>query len=66
VFENEVLRRVFGPRREDVAGGWRKLHNDEIRELYSLPIIIKMITSRRMRLAERVARMGRRETRISY
>jgi hypothetical protein len=43
VFENKVLRRIFGPKRDEVTGGWRKLHNDELRDLYSLPRIIRMI-----------------------
>jgi hypothetical protein len=53
VFENRVLRRIFGPKRDGVTGGWRKLHN-----LYSSPSIIKTIKSRRLRWAGRVARMG--------
>jgi hypothetical protein len=59
-----VLRRIFGPKRDEVTGGWRKLHNDELRHLYSLPSIIRMIKSRRMRWAGHVARMG--EKRNSY
>jgi hypothetical protein len=57
VFENRVLRRIFGPKRDRVTGGWRKLHNEELHNLYSLPIIIRMIKSRRMRWARHVARM---------
>jgi hypothetical protein len=49
VFENRVLRRIFGPKRDEVTGGWRKLHNDELRYLYSSPGIIRMIKSSRMR-----------------
>jgi hypothetical protein len=49
VFENRVLRRIFGPKRDDVTGGWRKLHNEELHNLYSSPSIIRMIKSRRMR-----------------
>jgi hypothetical protein len=49
VFENRVLRRIFGPKRDEVTGGWRKLHNEELHNLYSSPIIIIMIKSRRMR-----------------
>jgi hypothetical protein len=64
VFENRVLRRIFGPKRDEVMGGWRKLHNEELRDLYSLPSIIRMIKSRRMRWAGHVTRMGRRGTRI--
>jgi hypothetical protein len=51
VSEDRVLRRIFGPKREDVTGDWRKLHNDELHNLYSLPNIIRMIKSRRMRWA---------------
>jgi hypothetical protein len=49
VFENRVLRRMFGPRRDEVTGDWRKLHNEELHNLYSSPNIIIMIKSRRMR-----------------
>ena len=59
VFENRVLRRVFGPKRDEVTGEWRKLHNEELRDLYSLPNIVRVVKSRRMRWAEHVARMGR-------
>jgi hypothetical protein len=58
VFENRVLRRIFGPKRDDVPGGWRKLHNEELHNLYSSPSIIRIIKSRRMRWAGHVARMG--------
>jgi hypothetical protein len=58
VFENRVLRRIFGPKRDEVTGGWRKLHNEELHNLYSSPSIIKMIKSRRMRWAGHVAPMG--------
>jgi hypothetical protein len=58
VFENRVLRRIFGPKRDGVTGGWRKLHNEELHNLYSLPIIIRIIKSMRMRSAGHVARMG--------
>jgi hypothetical protein len=57
-----VLRRIFGPRRDEVAGTSRKLHKEELRNLYSLPSIIRMIKSRRMRWAGHVARMGERNT----
>jgi hypothetical protein len=57
VFENTVLRRIFGPKREE-DGSWRKLHNDEIHSLYSSPNIVRVSKSRRMRWAEHVARMG--------
>ena len=49
VFENRVLRRVFGPKRDEVTGEWRKLHNEEISDLYSLPNIVRVVKSRRMR-----------------
>jgi hypothetical protein len=58
VFENRVLRRIFGPKRDDVTGEWRKLHNEELHNLYSSPDIIRQIKSRRMRWAGHVARMG--------
>jgi hypothetical protein len=51
VFENRVLRRIFGPKRDDVTGEWRKLHNEELHNLYSSPNKIRMIKSRRMRWA---------------
>jgi hypothetical protein len=57
VFENRVLRRIFGPKREE-DGSWRKLHNDELYNLYSSPNIVRVIKSRRMRWAGHVARMG--------
>jgi hypothetical protein len=58
VFENRMLRRIFGPKRDEGTEGWRKLHNEELRNLYSSPSIIRIIKSRRMRLAGYVARMG--------
>jgi hypothetical protein len=58
VFEIRVLRRIFGPKRDEVTGEWRKLHNEELRDLYSSPNIIRIIKSRRMRLSGHVARMG--------
>jgi hypothetical protein len=58
VFENRVLRRIFGPKRDEVTGEWRKLHKEELRDLYSTPSIIRIIRSRRMRWAGRVARKG--------
>ena len=61
VFEKRVLRRVFGPKRDEVTGEWRKLHNEELRDLYSSPIIVRVVKSRRMKWAGHVARMGREE-----
>jgi hypothetical protein len=58
VFENRVLRRIFGPKRDELTGEWRKLHNEELQNLYSSPDIIRQIKSRRMRWAGHVARMG--------
>ena len=58
VFENMVLRRIFGPRRDEVTGEWRRLHNEELNDLYCSPIIVRVIKSRRMRWAGHVARMG--------
>jgi hypothetical protein len=49
MFDNRVLRRLFGPKRDGVTGGWRKLHNEELHDLYSSPSIIRIIKSRRMR-----------------
>jgi hypothetical protein len=64
VFENKVLRRIFGPKRNEVKRGWRKLHNEELCHLYSSPSIIRIIKSRRMRWKGHVARMG--EKRNAY
>jgi hypothetical protein len=58
VFENRVLRRIFGPKRVHVTGDWRKLHNEELHNLYYSPNTIRMIKSRRMRWAGHVGRMG--------
>jgi hypothetical protein len=58
VFENRVLRRIFGPKRDEVTGEWRKLHNEELHNLYSSPDIIRQLKSRLMRWAGHVARMG--------
>jgi hypothetical protein len=58
VFENRVLRRISGPKRDKVTGEWRKLHNEELCDLYCSPSIIRIIKSRRMRWAGHVARMG--------
>jgi hypothetical protein len=61
-----VLRSTFGPRRDEVTGDWRKLHNEELHNLYASPDIIRMIKSRRMRWAEHVVRMGRIGIDIKY
>jgi hypothetical protein len=64
VFENRILRRIFGPKRDEETGEWRKLHNEELHNLYSSPDIIRQVKSRRMRWAGHVARM--REERKVY
>ena len=56
--QNRVLRRVFGPKRDEVTGEWKKLHNEELNDLYPLPNIVRVVKSRRMRWAGHVARMG--------
>jgi hypothetical protein len=66
VFENKVLRRIFWPKRDEVMGEWRKLHNEELHDLYSLPNLIRMMKSRRMRWAGPIARMGETEMHIGY
>jgi hypothetical protein len=58
VFENRVLRRIFGPKRDEVTGEWRKLHKEELNDLYSLPNIVRVVKSGRMRCAGHVARTG--------
>jgi hypothetical protein len=58
VFEKRVLRRVFGPKRDEVTGEWRKLNNEELNNMYSLPNIVWVVKSRQMRWAGHVARMG--------
>jgi hypothetical protein len=58
VFENRLLRRIFRAKRDEVTGGWRKLRNEQLHNLYSSPSIIRMMKSRRMRWARHVARMG--------
>jgi len=58
LFENRVLRRIFGPKKDEVTGEWRKLRNEELNNLYSSHIIVRVIKSRRMRWAGQVARMG--------
>jgi hypothetical protein len=64
VFENRVLRRIFGPKREEVAGGWRRLHNEEFHNLYVSRNIMRVIRSRRIRWTTHVARME--DTRKAY
>jgi hypothetical protein len=66
VFENRVLKRIFGPRRDEVTGDWRKLNNEDLRNLYSSPNIIRMIKSRRRALTGHVARMKERGMYIRY
>ena len=60
VFENRVLMRIFGPKRDGVKGEWRKLHNEELNDLYCSPYVFRVIKSRRMRWAGHVARIGER------
>jgi hypothetical protein len=60
VFENGMLRRIFGPKRNEVMGGWRKLHNKELHNFYSSPSIVGMIKSRRKSWTGHVTRMGRK------
>jgi hypothetical protein len=66
VIENRVLSRIFGPKMDEVTGEWRKLHNEELLNLYSSASIIRINKSRRMRWAGRVERMGKRGTRTGY
>jgi hypothetical protein len=66
VFENRVLRGIFGLKRDEVTGGWRKLHDEELHNLYSSPSIIKMIRSGMIRWAGHIAHMGRRRMHIGY
>ena len=58
VFENRVLGTVFGPKRDEVTGEWRKLHNEGLRDLYSLPNIVRVVKLRRMRWARHVVHLG--------
>jgi hypothetical protein len=64
VFENRVLKRIFGPKRDEVTGEWRKLYNEELRDLYSSPSIMGIVKLRRMRWAGHVTRIG--EKRNTY
>ena len=64
VFENRMLRRVFGPKRDEVKGEWRKLHNKDLSDLYPLPSIVRVVKSKSMKWAGHVARMG--EERVVY
>jgi hypothetical protein len=64
VLENRVLRRIFGPKKDELIGGWRKLHNEKVRNLYCSPSIVRIIKIRRIRWAGHVARMG--EKRNAY
>jgi hypothetical protein len=66
MFEDRELWRIFAPKRHQVTGGWRKLHNEELHNLYSAPIIIRMIKSTGVRWAGHVAQMERREMHIGY
>jgi hypothetical protein len=66
VFENRALRRIFGPKRDEVTGGWRKLHNEELHNLYYSQSIIRIIQSRRIRWAGGVACMGERGMHIGF
>jgi hypothetical protein len=66
VFDNRVLRRIFGPKGDEMLGGWRNPHNEELHFLYSSAIIIRIIKSSSMKWTRHVARMGRREMRIGF
>jgi hypothetical protein len=66
VFVDKVPKRIFGAKRDEVTRGWRKLHNEELHNLYSSSSIIRIIKSRRMRWAGHIARMGKRGSLISY
>jgi hypothetical protein len=60
LYENRVLRRIFGPKRDGVTGEWKELHNEELNDLYSSPNIVRVMKSRRMRWAEYLAHVGER------
>ena len=62
VFENRVLRRIFGPKRDDITGEWRRLHNEELNDLYYLPNIVRIIKPRRTSWARQVSHMGKRRS----
>jgi hypothetical protein len=64
VFENRMLRRIFRPNKDEVTAEWRKLHNEELHNLYSLPSIIRIMKSRRMRWTGHVTRMGGEEEHV--
>jgi hypothetical protein len=66
VFENRVLRRIFGPKRDEVSGEWRRLHNEELYALYSSPSIIRVMKSRRLRWVGHVACMGSEEVHTGF
>jgi hypothetical protein len=66
VFEDRVLRRIFGPKRDELVGGWRNLHDEELHNLYSSPNIIRVTKSRRIKWAEHVASMGIRRIHIGF
>jgi hypothetical protein len=61
VFENRSLRKIFGPKRDEVMGKWGKLHNEELHDVYSSPSVIRISKSKRMRWAGHVARMGKKK-----
>jgi hypothetical protein len=63
VFENGVLKRIFGPKRDEVTAYWRRMHNEELQSLYSSPGIIRVIKSRRMKRAGHIVHIGRQEMR---